>query len=276
MEQDQSTLVLRRFSEHLHGATVLTLHRDSARQGSAFGLDVVEHLSAGGMLGHVLWSTSCSPTQVTAAGCQRLRDAGLYLVRLELDRRTRHREVATAVQTLRRLGVLIECDLDLFGGSPRFATIRENLALLRAVGADGTVPASVRFTSTDDACSPWLQAYRRCLADAVAPWLGVAGLSVQLAEAWAELAVAERLALDLTSVAAHRIALQRLTLRCNTDLLKLVAASAADYEAAGATQRLDESRIRPRCAELAARLLALRNNLLVGDGPALVAVRLTG
>lgn len=276
MEHDQSTLVLRRFSEHLHGATILTLHRDSARQGSAFGLDVIEHLSAGGMLGHVLWSTSCSPTQVTAADCQRLRDAGLYLVRLELDRRTRHREVATAVQTLRRLGVLIEYDLDLFGGSPRFATVRENLALLRAVVADGTVPASVRFTSTDDACSPWLQAYRRCLVEAVAPWLGVAGLSVQLAEAWAELAVAERLALDLTSVAAHRIALQRLTLRCNTELLTLVAASSADYEAAGATRRLDESRIGPRCAELAARLLALRNNLLVGDGPALVAVRLTG
>jgi len=274
MKQAQNTLVLRRFGEHLHGATVLTLHRDSAR--APFGLDVVEHLETGGMLGQVLWSTTCTPADVTAAGFQRLREAGLYLVHLDLDRRTPQGEVATAVQTLRRLGILIDYEVDLFAGSARFASIRDNLALLRAVVADGTTPASVRFTSSDSDCSPWLQTYRHRLAVVAKPWLDHDGLSVQLAEAWTELAVAERLVLDMTSVAAHRIALQRLTLRCNTDLLTLVAASAADFEAAGASQRLDRDVIGSRCAELADRLFALRNNLLVSDGPTMIAVQLTG
>ena len=184
--------------------------------------------------------------------------------------------MATAVQSLRRLGILVEYDLDLFAGPPRFASIRENLALLRTVVADGTTPACVSFTSADSGCSPWLQAFRRRLPAAAKPWLDRDGLSVGLAEAWAELAVAERLVLDLMSVAAHRIALQRLTLRCNTELLTLVAASAADFEATGDTARLDQDLIEPRCAQLTDRLVALRNNLLVGDAPALLAVHVSG
>jgi hypothetical protein len=175
--------------------------------------------------------------------------------------------VALAVQTLRPLGILIEYDLDLFAGLPRFATIRTNLALLRAIVADGTTPATVSFSSQEGDCSPWLQLYRRRLPEAVRPWLDADGLSVRLGEAWAELAIAERLVMGMTSVAGHRIALQRLTLRCNTELLTLIAQSTADFESTGDTGLLDPDRIGPRCAQLTDRLVVLRNNLLVGDEP---------
>jgi hypothetical protein len=92
MEQGQSTLVLRRFGPQLHGATVLTLHSETVRHGAAFGLDVVEQLTARSMVGHVLWSTSCKPSEVTATTFRQLRDAGLYLIRLDVESRTPHRE----------------------------------------------------------------------------------------------------------------------------------------------------------------------------------------
>jgi hypothetical protein len=262
MDPDLSTLTLRRFSDRLHGATILTLHCDSVRPGALFGEDIVDKLSSEGLLGQVLWSTSCTPADVSAGAFPRLREAGLFLARLDLagaaGNQGRLTELVTAVQILRRLGILVEYDLDLFGGS-RFAAVRDNLAMLRAIVGDGNTPAVFRSTPADGTCSPWLETFRNRLADAVAPWLEGGGLADQLAEAWAEVLVAERLLLGLYGVAAHRIALQRLTLRCNTELLSLVAGSAADFEASGETALLDQDLLAPRCARLSETMIALRN-----------------
>jgi hypothetical protein len=272
MDPDLSTLVLRRFSE-LPGVTVLTLHCDSARPGALFGEDIVDRLSSQSLLGEVLWSTSCTPADVSAGAFPRLRAAGLFLARLDLagvaGNPGRLTEVVTAVQLLRRLGILVEYDLDLFGGSPRFAAVRDNLAMLRAIVGDGNTPAVFRSTPADGTCSPWLETFRNRLADAVAPWLEGGGLADQLAEAWAEVLVAERLLLGLYGVAAHRIALQRLTLRCNTELLSLVAVSAADFEASGDTALLDQDLIAPRCARLSETMIALRNGFWSANARAL-------
>jgi hypothetical protein len=272
MDPDLSTLALRRFSDRLHGATILTLHCESARPGARFGEDIVDRLSSEGLLGQVLWSTSCTPADVSAGAFPRLQDAGLFLARLDLagvaGNPGRLTELVTAVQILRRLGILVEYDLDLFGGSPRFAAVRDNLAMLRAIVGDGNTPAVFRSTPADGTCSPWLETFRRRLADAVAPWLEEGGLADQLAEAWAEVLVAERLLLGLYGVAAHRIALQRLTLRCNTELLSLVAGSAADFEASGETALLDQDLIAPRCARLSETMIALRNGFRSANAPA--------
>lgn len=266
MDSDQSTLVLRRFGDRLHGATILTLDCDRSRPGAPFGGELVERLRSDGLLGHVLWSTTCTPADVSAGVFQLLCDAGLFLTKLQLDgvsgQPAKLSELVLAVQTLRRLGILVAYDLDLFGGSPRFAAVRDNVAVLRAIVGDGTTPAQFRSLPADIACSPWLETFRRRLTDAVRPWLAEGGLSAQLSEAWAELVVAERLLLGLRGVAAHRIALQRLTLRCNTELLTLVADSAAEFEASGKTRLLDQDLIAPRCARLTDSTVALRNSFL--------------
>jgi hypothetical protein len=197
---------------------------------------------------------------------QGLSARGLVRVRLDLTGiagdPVRLRELLVAVQTLRRIGILVEYDLDLFGGSPRFATVRENVALVRAIVADGTTPASFTVSPSSGVCSPWLDSYRERVGVAVQPWL--TGLSIRLAEAWSELVIGER-QLQLNGVAAHRIALQRLTLRSNTELLNLVADSARQYELTGDTQLLEHDLVAPRVALLAETLLALGNRFQAGN-----------
>ncbi|HEY0692326.1 MAG TPA: hypothetical protein VGD71_25195 [Kribbella sp.] len=275
MDTDQGTWVLRRFSESLHGATILTLHCDSSRPGRSFGADVVDQLSSDGLLGHVLWSTSCTPGDVSTDVFQSLRDTGLFLVRLDLSgipaEPLRLRELLVAVQTLRRAGILVEYDLDLFGQSPRFAKVRERLAMLQVIVADGSTPAVFSIPADGAVCSPWMDTYRRRLGEALEPWLGEQGLADQLAEAWAEIVVAERLLLGLRGVAAHRIALQRLTLRINTELLNLVSSTAREFETAGDTTLLSPEVITPRATALTDSMVALRNRFLCNNAPVLLA-----
>ncbi|TDO54398.1 hypothetical protein EV643_101187 [Kribbella sp. VKM Ac-2527] len=275
MDTDQGTVVLRRFTDCLHGATLLTLHCDSARPGVPFGTDVVKRLAAEGLLGHVLWSTSCTPRDVAAGPFTALRDNGLFLARIDLSGvagdPVKLRDVVLAVQMLRRLGILVEYELDLFAGSPRFAGVREKVAVLREVVADGTIPAVFTAEPIDGDCSPWLDGYRARLAVAVEPWFGAGGLTGRLAEAWAEIVVGERLRLGLRGVAAHRIALQRLTLRSNTELINLVTTSAREYELDGQTHLLDQELIKPSTDLLTETMVALRNGFLSANGAALLA-----
>ncbi len=208
-----------------------------------------------------LWSTSCTPQEVAARDFQGLSQRGLFRVRLELagvaGDPVRLHELLVAVQTLRRIGILVEYELDLFGGSPRFATVRDNVALVRAIVADGTTPATFTVSPGSGASSPWLDSFRERLGTAVEPWL--TGLSVQLAAAWTEIVTGERQSLKLNGVAAHRIALQRLTLRSNTELLNLVADSAREYELTGDTSLLEHDLVAPRVALLTETLVALGN-----------------
>jgi hypothetical protein len=208
-----------------------------------------------------LWSKSCTPHDVAAQDFQGLSARGLYRVQLELTGiagdPVRLRELQVAVQTLRRVGILVEYELDLFDGSPRFASVRDNLALIRAIVADGTTPAAFTISPGSGVCSPWLDAYREHVAVAVQPWL--TGLSAQLVQAWSEIVIGERRRLRQNGVAAYRIALQRLTLRSNTELLNLVADSAREYELSGGTQLLEHDLVAPRLASLTEILVALSN-----------------
>ncbi|MEV8373965.1 hypothetical protein AB0P21_14565 [Kribbella sp. NPDC056861] len=210
-----------------------------------------------------LWSMSCTPGEIAAQDFQGLSKRGLYLVQLDLTGmagdHARLREVEVAVQTLRRTGILVEYELDLFATAPRFATVRDNVALLRAIVADGTTPATFTVSPRVGECSPWLAAYRERVGVAVQPWL--AGLSGRLKDAWTEIVVSERRPGRLSGVAAHRIALQRLTLRSNTELLNLVADSAREYELTGDTQLLEHDLVAPRIALLTETLVALSNRL---------------
>jgi hypothetical protein len=199
---------------------------------------------------------------VTAEDFQELSTRGLYRVLLVLSGiagdPVRLRELQVAVQTLRRLGILVGYELDLFGGgAPRFASVRDNVALIRAIVADGTTPATFTISPGSGGCSPWLESYRERVAVTVQPWL--TGLSVRLAEAWSEIVIGERRQLRQNGVAAYRIALQRVTLRSNTELLNLVADSAREYELSGDTRLLEHDLVAPRIASLTEILVALSN-----------------
>ncbi|MGH3371247.1 MAG: hypothetical protein ACRDPR_14745, partial [Nocardioidaceae bacterium] len=258
----------------LHGATILRLPSARGIPGQPFGEDIVEQLNRDGLLGQVLWGTSCVAADVTAGTFRWLYDTGLVMVRLDLDGSAADlRGLVTALQTLRRLGILVEYDLDLFGRSPRFASVRSGLAVLSAISGDGTTPARFRPGSPVDDCSPWLARFQHHLAIAVEPWLAEDGLSSRLATAWAELVVAERLLLGLTGVAAHRIAMQRLTLRSNMDLLSLVTRSAADFELTGDTSLLNVAQIAARCAVLDRAITDLQVSFLTTNAASLSAGR---
>lgn len=264
MDPDQyagaGTAVSTRSGESLYGATIMRLAPARTMPGCSYGVDIVERLRLDGLLGHVLWTTECLPVDVDAMAFRRLRDDGLLRVRLHLTGADR-RDLLLAVQTLRRLDVLIEYDLDLFGPASRFASVRDGLAMLSTITADGTTPALFRVGPVWN-CSPWVASYQRCLAEAVAPWIGENGLSARLALAWAELVVADRLLLGVAGAAAQRIALQRLTMRSNTALLALVSQGADDFELSGETNRLDPATIARTCAELGQALTDLRTRFL--------------
>jgi hypothetical protein len=82
-------------------------------------------------------------------------------------------------------------------------------------------------------------------------------------------------------VAAHRIALQRLTLRSNTELLNLVADSAREFELTGESRMLDDGIVGPRISLLTESMLALRNRFVaaqataIADATARLAARAT-
>jgi hypothetical protein len=263
MDTDQSVVLPHRFAGRGTGATLLKLRCARARPGRPFGADAVVQLTTDGLLGQVLWSTTCTPADVVMANFQQLRNSGLFLIQVDLGgvagEPARVRELVLAVQVLRSLGILVEYDLDLFAGTPRFAGVRDKVAMLRAMVGDGSTPAYFTTAAIVADCSPWLAGYRQRLDPAVQPWLAVGGLSQQLAEAWAEILLAERLLLGLRGGAAHRIALQRLTLRSNTELLNLVATSAREFETSGGTRLLDDELVGPRAELLTQTMLALRN-----------------
>jgi hypothetical protein len=154
--------------------------------------------------------------------------------------------------------------LDLFSGTPRFATVRANVATLRAISANGTTAVLFTVEAGAGPCSPWLTEYRERVAKAVTPWLE--GLCVPLTEAWAALLTGERLQLRLNGLAAHRIALQRLTLSSNTELLKLVDDSSREFEQTGETRLLDPDLVRQRIDVLITKMIAL-NNKFLDDNP---------
>lgn len=242
-------LVVRR---QLRGATILTLHRPapapSATKRIPFGRSILDALAADDLLGKVLWSTDCGVTDVEPVAFKQLSEAGLFLVHLDLSGTDRV-VACTAVQILRRLGVLVEYDFDVVGPVQRFDTLHANLVYLAAVVCDGSVPLSFRWPVPDrGTCSPWLAAYRDRLGDVIGPWLGESGLSSRLSDAWADLTVAERMLRGLTGIAAHRIALQRLTMRCNSELVSLVSRSATDFELYGDSPLLSSANLEARCA----------------------------
>lgn len=247
----------------LLGATIVALDCRSAPGNRPFGADVLDELTAQGLLGHVLWSTDCEIGEVDARAFRALAAAGLIEVRLDLGTPTgpdRLRAAMEAVHTLSQLQIMVEYDFDLFGPAPRFSSVLGRASFLRALVSDGSTPATFRLPAGTG--SPWLSAYQSRLADAVAPWLGDGGLAGRLRDAWAELTVAERLLRGVSGSAAHRIALQRLTMRSNTALLGLVTDSARDFERYGDSDRLDPAVVSARLAELDAGLTGLHESFL--------------
>lgn len=268
---------------HVHGATILALHcvdmsAEATVRGRDFGEQILTDLARENLLGHVFWTTGCTPAQVELRCFRRLSEAGLFLVRLDLGGRPgpdRLRTASAAMQTLGQLGILVEYDVELFGPTPRFSTVLEAAGFLRSIVCDGSTPARFGLPIAPGlSYSPWLGHYLERLRPAVEPWLGDEGLSAQLAEAWAEVVVAERLLRGLADIAAHRIRLQRLTMRSNTELLGLVEAGARDFERYGDSERLDPAAIAPSSLSLAVGVRALRDAFVAANAHALIGGQL--
>ena len=162
---------------------------------------------------------------------RRMRDAGLYLVYMGLESGseqgllTLHKQMTVgqnieAVNTLKSIGLMWEYGFMLLDPSSTFESVRENLGFLRVILADGCLPATfcrmVPYDGTPikdelvragrlrgDVCNPdydfldpRLAGFYQELTSVLSlkGWIhGLEAVTLQLATAWHEVAVMEKL-----------------------------------------------------------------------------------
>lgn len=222
--------------------------------------EFVDELHRSRLPGRVIWKMNCRADAVDRDLFVALRDAGLYLVYMGLEsgsedgletlnKRITVEQNIRAVETLRGIGLMFEYGFMLLDPSSTFESVRENLAFLRTITGDGSVPVTFcRMLPYDgtpikdelarsgrlrgDVCNPDYDFLDPRLGEFydgltslvnVTGWIhGFRALSSQLAWAWNEVAVLERLFPPLRGTPTYRRKLRRLTAASNDLLLRVV------------------------------------------------------
>jgi len=227
----------------------------------------LEALQAGGLWGRVIWKISCRSDEVEPELFARMRDAGLYVVYLgiesgtevglqTLNKRLTVEDNLRAVTVLGELGLAFTYGFMLFDPSSTFDSVRENVAFLRRITADGTVPVvfcrmlpyagtpieerlakegrlrgsvdNPDYDFVDARLNPYFEALNECVSD----WIqGADGLANQLNFAWQEYWVMRRLFPPVAGLQAYESYLRSLTSRCNAFLLDKVEETSRAFEA---------------------------------------------
>lgn len=222
--------------------------------------EFVDELHRNELPGKVIWKMNCRADAVDRELFIRMRDAGLYLVYMGLESgseqglETLHKQINVeqnlrAVEILKSIGLMWEYGFMLLDPSSTFASVRENLNFLRTILADGCLPVTFcRMLPYDgtpikdelvrtgrlrgDVCNPDYDFLDPRLADFyeglttvvnVRGWIhGLEAVTLQLATAWHEVAVLERLFPALPGMAKYNKSLRRLTRKSNKLLLRIV------------------------------------------------------
>jgi len=258
--------------------------------------EFVDELHRSGLPGRVIWKINCRADAVDRELFVRMRDAGLYFVYMGLESGseqgllTLHKQMTVeqnlrAVDTLKSIGLMWEYGFMLLDPSSTFESVRENLGFLRVILADGCLPATfcrmVPYDGTPikeelvragrlrgDVCNPdydfldpRLAGFYQELTEVVSlkGWIhGLEAVTLQLATAWHEVAVMEKLFPALRGMPAYRKTLGAITSRSNEILLGAVDELVQAHES-GRQSALDSSRLEADRRQVLDDLLAERD-----------------
>jgi len=222
--------------------------------------EFVDELHRNGLPGKVIWKMNCRADVVERELFLRMREAGLYLVYMGLESgseqglETLHKQITVAqnvaaVNLLKSIDLMWEYGFMLLDPSSTFESVRENLNFLRTIVGDGSLPVTFcRMLPYDgtpikdelvrtgrlrgDVCNPDYDFLDPRLAEFydgltsvvnVRGWIhGLEAVTLQLANAWHEVAVMERLFPSLPGMINYRKRLRRITKKSNELLLNVV------------------------------------------------------
>jgi anaerobic magnesium-protoporphyrin IX monomethyl ester cyclase len=222
--------------------------------------EFVDELHRSGLAGKVIWKINCRADAVERELFIRMRDAGLYAVYMGLESGTEsgletlHKQITVeqnirAVKLLKSIGLMFEYGFMLLDPSSTFNSVRENLNFLRTIIGDGSSPVTFcRMLPYDgtpikdelartgrlrggvcnpnyDFLDPRLEDFYQGLTNVVniTGWIhGLGAVTSQLAWAWNEVAVMERLFPQLPGMANYKKSLRRITKKSNALLLQVV------------------------------------------------------
>jgi radical SAM superfamily enzyme YgiQ (UPF0313 family) len=236
----------------------------------------------------------------------RMRDAGLYVVYLgiesgteaglqTLNKRLTVEDSLRAVTILRDLGLAFTYGFMLFDPSSTFESVGENVAFLRQITADGTVPVvfcrmlpyagtpieetlakegrlrgsvdSPDYDFVDPRLNPYFEALNQCVSD----WIqGADGLANQLNFAWQEYWVIRRLFPPVAGLQAYESFLRSLTSRSNTFLLNKVEETSRAFET-GSGQQPEAADFQAARNSFADQLLLNRDAFILRNQEVLMA-----
>ena len=222
--------------------------------------EFVDELHRNHLPGKVIWKMNCRADVVERELFLRMREAGLYLVYMGLESgseqglETLHKQITVAqniaaVDLLKSIDLMWEYGFMLLDPSSTFESVRENLAFLRNIVGDGCLPVTFcRMLPYDgtpikdelvrtgrlrgDVCNPDYDFLDPRLAEFydgltsvvnVRGWIhGLEAVTLQLANAWHEVAVMDRLFPSLPGMVNYKKTLRRITKKSNDLLLNVV------------------------------------------------------
>ena len=222
--------------------------------------EFVDELHRNRLPGKVIWKMNCRADVVERELFLKMREAGLYLVYMGLESgseqglETLHKQITVsqnikAVDVLKSIDLMWEYGFMLLDPSSTFDTVRENLSFLRTIVGDGCLPVTFcRMLPYDgtpikdelvrsgrlrgdvsnpdyDFLDPRLAEFYDGLTSVVnvRGWIhGLEAVTLQLANAWHEVAVMERLFPSLPGMANYTKSLRRITKKSNNLLLGVV------------------------------------------------------
>jgi len=222
--------------------------------------EFVDELHRSGLSRKVIWKMNCRADAVDRDLFIRMRDAGLYLVYMGLESgseqglETLHKQITVeqnvkAVEMLKSIGLMFEYGFMLLDPSSTFESIRENIAFLRTILADGCLPVTFcRMLPYDgtpikdelvrsgrlrgDVCNPDYDFLDPRVGEfyeqltklvSLSGWIhGLKAVTTQLGWAWHEIATMERLFPKLPGFEDYKETLRDITKRSNALLLQVV------------------------------------------------------
>jgi anaerobic magnesium-protoporphyrin IX monomethyl ester cyclase len=261
--------------------------------------EFVSEMHRSGLPQRVIWKMNCRADVVEPEIFSAMRDAGLYLVYMGLESgndeglKVLHKEITVeqnlrAVETLKQIGLMFEFGFMMFDPSSTLASIRENLAFLRAIVGDGSAAAvfckMLPYDGTaikeeleragrlrGDICHPdydfldaevtALYATIREIVD-VWGWIhGYRALSPQLNWAWNEVAIIEHLFPRLPDLPQYREALRRITENSNAVLFRVVE-DLVEFHESGRPHSWSNAKLDAQRQKFLAELLRQRNGFI--------------
>lgn len=270
--------------------------------------ELMAELHRSGLAQKVIWKINCRADAVDRELFLQLKEAGLYLVYMGLESgteeglQTLHKQITKAqnlraVEILNSIGLMWEYGFMLLDPSSTFASVRENLDFLRTILADGCLPATFcRMLPYDgtpikeelvrtgrlrgDVCNPdydfldsRLESFYEGLQTIVnlQGWVhGLEAVTLQLATAWHEVAVMERLFPALAGMAQYKRRLRSLTQTSNNWLLNAVEELSYVYTD-GATMSHNDRQLETQRRQILDKLLALRDTFIARHQQTLLA-----